>query len=383
LGKYVVEISKGSWEAMDRPPVKFRRFSHQKEQDLPEESSSVTDLAHFVNLGNNDDIILFLVFTVLAFVPEFPHPILTFHGPQGAGKSTPMRILKELIDPSSIQGVAAPKDVGSFAQLAHHHAFLVFDNLSAMPTWFSDALARASTGDGFSKRALYTDDDDIVFKIQRPIAINGINQVITKADLLDRSILIGLKRIEPAQRIPEQEFWTEFNKQKPQILGAIFDVLSQALIQIEKVELKNLPRMADFAKWGYVVAEIMGFEGEEFLAAYSRSIDKQNEEAIESSPVAQALIEFMSNKEEWADTAANLLQQLNRISMFNDLKSSILWPKDPQWLSKRLNEIEPNLQTRGIFFAKYLKDQQRIIHIENKTVNDKNDMTVSTPVTTK
>ena len=365
-GEAVLEIDKNGWFINEKPPVKFRRYSHQKDQILPEDGGNIHDLVNFVNLNNNDDILLFLVFTVSAFLPGFPHPILVLHGPQGAGKSTPMRIIKELVDPSAIQGVAAPKELSQFAQTANHHSVLMFDNLSAMPTWLSDALARASTGDGFSKRVLYTDDDDMVFKIQKVIMLNGINQVITKADLLDRSILLAVKRIETSQRIPEDEFWRNFNEQRPLILGSIFNVISKAMEIYPTVQLENLPRMADFAKWGYAIAEAMGHKGIDFIEAYSKNIDKQNEEAIEASPVAQAIIEYMSDKNEWADTSANLLQQLNRISTFNDLKNSMLWPKDPQWLSKRLNEIEPNLLSRGISFRKYIHDSQRIIHLTNE-----------------
>lgn len=367
-GGAVLEIDTNGWSINEKPPVKFRRYSHQKDQVLPEDGGSIHDLVPFVNLKDNDDILLFLVFTVSAFIPGFPHPILVLHGPQGAGKSTPMRIIKELVDPSTIQGVAAPKELGQFAQVANHHSVLMFDNLSGMPTWLSDALARASTGDGFSKRALYTDDDDIVFRIQKVIMLNGINQVITKADLLDRSILLSVKRIETSQRIPEDEFWRNFNELRPTILGSIFNVISKAIKIYPTVQLEELPRMADFAKWGYAISEAMGCKGSDFVTAYSKNIDKQNEEAIEASPVAQAVIEFMSDKPEWSDTAANLLQQLNRISTFNDLKSSILWPKDPQWLSKRLNEIEPNLQSRSIFFTKYIHDSQRIIHLVNSNL---------------
>lgn len=379
LGDEVIEVDKSGWRLTLKQPIAFRRYPHQKNQSFPEEGGSVNDLLKFTNIKNEDECLLFLVFTVLAFLPGFPHPLLLLHGPQGSGKSTPMRLLKELVDPSAIQGLSAPKDEPSFVQLAHHHAFVVFDNLSNIPVWFSDALARASTGDGFSKRALYTDDDDVVYKIQRTIALNGINQVVTKADLLDRSILIGLKRIEPTERMPEDIFWKTFHEEKPNILGAIFSVLSKAIGEIGDLELTDLPRMADFAKWGYVVAEVMGYGGEKFITAYKSNISRQNEEAIEASPVAQAVIEFMHSTSEWSGTAGELLRRLNQISAFNDLKSSMLWPKDPQWLSKRLNEVEPNLQAAGIYFDRFTRNQQRILIIKNGTVNDNNDKnTVST-----
>ena len=43
---------------------------------------------------------------------------------------------------------------------------------------------------GFSKRQLYTDDDDIIYHFRRCIGFNGINLRATKADLLDRAIII-------------------------------------------------------------------------------------------------------------------------------------------------------------------------------------------------
>jgi hypothetical protein len=45
-------------------------------------------------------------------------------------------------------------------QLAHHHA-ASYDNPSVIPTWVSDAFCWAVTGDGFTKRELYSDDDDV------------------------------------------------------------------------------------------------------------------------------------------------------------------------------------------------------------------------------
>lgn len=374
-GNEVIEITDNGWSAISDPPVVFRRYPHQKLQVYPEQSEngSINDLIPFVNLHNNDDILLFLVFTVAAFIPNFPHPILLLSGPQGAGKSTPMKLIKQLVDPSEIQGLAAPKDIGHFGQIANHHSVVMLDNLSSMPVWLSDAIARASTGDGFSKRALYTNDDDFVFRIQKVIMLNGINQVVTKADLLDRSILLNVKRIDPGSRIADDDFWKNFNNQKAFILGSIMTVLSKALKIYPTVDLQRLPRMADFTKWGYAIAEAAGYRGEDFVQAYMKNIDRQDEEAIEASPVAQAIIEFMKDKSEWADTAASLLQQLNRIATFNDLRSSILWPKDPQWLSKRINETEPNLHTRGITYTRYLRESQRVIHLINDNPNKKAD----------
>jgi len=367
LGESAVRVDKHGWRIEKRPPIMFRRYAHQMPQVVPIKGGTLGKLKDFVNIDKEAELILFTVFAVTAFIPDFPHPLLVLSGPQGSGKSTPMRLLKKLIDPSTIKGVPAPKDEAAFAQFANHHAFMFFDNLSGMKPWFSDALARASTGDGFNKRALYTDDDDVVYEIQRPIAINGISQVITKADLLDRSILIGLKRIESSIRQSEEEIWQSFNEHKPLLLGAIFDVISGALKIIDEVDLDWHPRMADFARWGYAVSEVAGIGGDNFVEEYKANIEKQDEEAIEANPAAQALISFMEDLEEWEGTASSLLSELNKHVGFNSgLKDSYAWPKDAARLSIKLNEVEPNLNSRGITLKRYTSKLQRITHVTNE-----------------
>lgn len=359
----VVKVDDKGWKMVEKPPIIFKHFGHQKQQDKPVKGGDINKLTDYINLESDSDKLLFLVYVVSAFVPGFPHPLLILYGPQGSGKSTPMRVMKELIDPSSIQGTSAPTDKKEFAQLANHHSFFFFDNLSNMPVWLSDALARVSTGDGFSKRALYTDDDDIVYKLQRTVALNGISQVITKPDLLDRSILVTLERMKPEQRIAEEEFWKFFNDEKPQILGAIFDVLSKALKIWPDTFLESMPRMADFARWGYAIAEAMGRKGDDFIKAYQDNIKLQNDEAIENSPVAQAILTFMEDKDEWEGTAAELLRQLNKVVFTTDIARSPYWPKEPQWLTRRLNEVQPNLITRGITITRFATGHGRMTRI--------------------
>jgi hypothetical protein len=342
-----VKVTAEKWQIVDTPPVLFRRLQ-QKQQVEPENDGVLESLRSYINVASDDDWLLFLVFVVSAFVPNFPHPLLILYGPQGAGKTTPMRVIKELVDPSVVQGMPLPDRIPEFVQLADHHAFLFFDNLSNMPTKMSDALARAATGDSFSKRQLFTDSDDVVYRIQKTIALNGINQVITKPDLLDRAILIKLKRITPDQRQPEADFWAAFNFEKSQILGAIFDTLVKAITIYPNIELSEVPRMADFTRWGCAIAEATGYGQDAFVQAYKDNINRQNEEAIEASPVAKAVIEFMKEYESWQGTAEELLKTLNLKFGMSSISSSPLWPKAPEWMSRRLNDVETNLNAIGI-----------------------------------
>lgn len=348
LGEWAVHITENGWEIAHNVLIIFKRFPHQKDQIKPVSGGSLLLLLKYVNIADEPDQLLFLVYVVAAFIPDYPHPLLILHGAQGAGKTTPMKVMKELIDPSVLGGLSAPKNEEAFVQLASHHSFLFFDNLSKMPEWFSDTLARAATGDSFSKRELYTDDDDVIYRFQKTIALNGINQVVYKSDLLDRSILLNLERISPEKRKEAQVFWTEFEHDRPLILGAIFDVLAKALALYPTVKLDRLPRMADFTRWGYAISEASGFGGKAFVEAYSRNIEVQHDEAIEANPIAQVIVEFMKDKGSWKGTPAQLYRLLTNIAFNLEISQSRSWPKDAARFGRALTIISPNLSAKSI-----------------------------------
>jgi len=144
------------------------------------------------------------------------------------------------------------------------------DNLSRLPDWLSDALCRLATGGGFATRELYTDSEERIFNAQRPIVINGIEELATRGDLLDRSILMYLPSLGESNRKHERQFWGDFEQAQPRILGALLDIVSAALRELPTTHLKTLPRMADFALWASAAAGACEWTSEKFLDAYTR-----------------------------------------------------------------------------------------------------------------
>src|SRR5262249_187780 len=71
--------------------------------------------------------------------------------------------------------------------------------------WTSDALCRLSTGGGFSTRELYSDSDEKIFDSMRPVILNGIGDIVTMPDLLDRCIVLQLPIIPEHKRRQESE----------------------------------------------------------------------------------------------------------------------------------------------------------------------------------
>lgn len=344
-----VRINGEGWEIIANSPSVFRRHKHQLPQVHPAGNGSVSHVLDFVNISDEQQRLLLQVYLVTSFVPNIPHPIPILFGSQGSAKSTFLRVLRRIIDPSSIELLALPTQSEQLVQQLSHHWAPFYDNVTSLPEWLSDALCRAVTGEGHSKRELYSDDDDVIYSFRCCVGLNGINIAAQKADLLDRSILFNLERIPPEKRQAERTFWERFEQARPLILGGIFDALSKAIVIQKILTLSSLPRMADFTIWGCAAAEALGYSQQEFLSAYRTNIDRQNEEAINEHPVATTIFSFMEGKTSWQGTCTQLLSELETIAGTLKINTRhALWPKAPQALSRRLNEVKTNLDTVGI-----------------------------------
>lgn len=344
-----IRTTAGMWEHIGKVPPLFRRYSHQKAQLNPSRSGDPWRVFNYLNVDKEHQLLV-LVYIVSCFIPSISHPIFHPHGPQGSGKTTFCRVLKDLIDPSSLSTLIMQRDYAQLIQAIAHHHFVPFDNLSDLPGWASDILAIACTGGGLSKRQLYTDEDDIVLSVRRCIGINAINLLISRADLMDRSILLHLERIDPLTRRDETEFWEDFEQQKAGILGGLFNVLSKALSVYPSVKLQRLPRMADFAKYGYAIGEtLQSGGGADFLKAYENNIKRQNEEIIQSNTLILAVLKEMNQKTEWSGTVKHIYSQLYEIAQPD--KRDPTFPKNERSLRKHLERAKTTLIQQGIKFT--------------------------------
>ena len=110
--------------------------------------------------------------------------------------------------------------------------------------------------------------------------------------------------------------------------------------------------MADWAEICEVISRCLGYPENAFLNAYYKNIAAQNDKALESSLVATAIIKFVELKEEeerWIGISSKLLHELQQVAETINIDTrSRMWPKAPNILSRRLNEITTNLREIGI-----------------------------------
>jgi hypothetical protein len=256
-----VEIDGDGWRIVESriAPVKFRRTRGMLALPDPVGSGSLQKLGSYLNL-TKQNLILVVVWLLHCLRPDFPFPILVLSGEQGTAKSTAVKLLRSLVDPSITPFRSSPRHEHDLVIAASNGWLVSLDNLSSVPDWLSDALCRLSTGGGFATRTLYSDDDETIFNAKRPIVINGIGDLSSRSDLLDRALLVKLEPIPKESRRTESELWNQFDADRPEIFAALLTALSAALQELDSVVLAGLPRMADFARFGAAAERGLGLE---------------------------------------------------------------------------------------------------------------------------
>ncbi|MDY4606008.1 hypothetical protein [Clostridium tertium] len=361
----IIRIDENGWRVDDTKQMLFIRKNNMGEQVLPIHYDDLLGLLNkYFRFKDEEDRILHTVSLVTRFISDIPHPIEVIHGEKGASKTTTMRMNKSLIDPSPRDVSSMPKATQDLAISINNTYMACYDNLDIISSERSDLLCIASTGGVYPKRKLYTNDEESMMSLKSKITLNGINVVAIKPDLLDRCIVLALERIPESERMEERLIWSSFNEDKPKILGAILTALSRAKRIYPTLKLTKLGRMADFTMWGYAVAEALEIGGEEFLKAYLNNQKKANQEAVESNPVATALIKYMEENSNFTGTVTNLLTVLNQVAEVEQIDTtSKLWAKEPNVLSRRLNEMKSNLELEGIYYEITQRNHGRIIDI--------------------
>ena len=380
-----VEISTDGWRIIDRAPVAFRRPAGMRTLPDPIAGGSINDLRPFLNINDDKDdgsFVLAVCFTLAALRERGPYPALCLAGEHGAAKSTFTAVLRRLIDPNSAPLRALPREDRDLFIAANNAHLLAFDNVSHLPDWISDTLCRLATGGGFATRQLYSDQDEALFDAMRPVILNGIEDVVVRPDLADRSLFLNLQNIADDKRKEEGEFWSEFDAAHPRILGALLDGVACGLRQLPTTKLAKMPRMADFAKWS-AACETKYWKAGTFAQAYGQNRADAVSAVIEADVVAACVQTFMAERPDlkqqkqssllsvdvtqWTGTAADLLGAL-KMAVGEEKAKQKEWPSTPRALSSRLRRAAGTLRKVGveITFDREPGGKRRTISLKEK-----------------
>jgi hypothetical protein len=354
-----VMIEPGSWRIAKLDAPRFRRYTHMLPMQVATEGADLREFVKFWRLKDPDDDVILVGYIGHMFVSEIPKAINVAIGPKGSTKTSAQRAIRQLVDPSSVEDMTIGEKGREFVQqLAHHYAPL-FDNVSRLQAWQADDLCRAATGAGFTKRELYTDEEDVIFQYKRSVLINGINTPTQRGDFLDRSVLFEFARVPKGGRLEDSKVTAKVVAWLPRLRRSIFDALAAAMSLLDQVrtELQELPRMADFAVWGEAFCRAVGYPPFAFYNRLMRKVDETSTIALENDVIAELLFklfeddagrQYLTGKDEVEGTASQLLKVLQKLNEDIKYVSAKELPEAPESFSRRLGELEADLGEVGI-----------------------------------
>ncbi len=278
--------------------------------------------------------------------PSSPKPIVALIAEEGAGKTTAAERLQELVDPSKVRSLGAPESARELGDLAFNRATLNLDNLSHIPEWLSDNLARLCTGAGLAKRLLYSNRGEVIARRVPLIIFNGITPTPRYADLIRR--VAFLEAEPPKVRLALGELERGWQTAHPEILGGILRLACDTLRVLGESPSPGGPpvdSMADFVRIGRALAVALGRPASDFDRAWAHNLERQGAAAAEN-PWVGVLYEQLENQE----TPISSAELAVRISAAH----KETWPRGvtAQQVGNELRRFKATLERLGLRFGR-------------------------------
>lgn len=361
----VVLIDENGYSIVADSPVPFIKKQNMSEQVLPlQGGDSLKKLGmKYWKFASKKDRIMHWIVLITRFITDCPLPIIYYFGDRGAAKTTTMRMDKMIVDPSEIDVKVLPKHTSDVISSVANQYMVCYDNVSHISEELSNICCVVATNGYYSKRMLYSNNSEYPIKLNARLSFSGITNLTAKADLIDRMVCIKLKRIENSKRQTEETIMGNFKNDLPYILDRIMNVLSKTLGIYKSLQLDSLPRMADFARWGYAVAEAMGYGGDTFLKIYKENQEELLDNMISEDTVITVLLEMMKRQGHYKGSVTDLGVTLTKQAEKMGINTKVGWIKGASALSRKLQENQSVLSMVGITMNRGKTNGDRYIEL--------------------
>ena len=129
--------------------------------------------------------------------------------------------------------------------------------------------------------------------------------------------------------------------------------------------------MADFAVWATAAEESLGWQPDAFMEAYSGNRQEATDNALDADPVADAVLDFMADRDQWAGSATELWRALGELTD-EGVRHTKAWPGAPNALTGRLKRLAPTLRGVGIEYGEDRSGHSRKkVLTKNKPARDR------------
>ena len=340
-----LEVTPDQWSVIPAPPVPIIRSRRTAAMVTPMAPGDFAGLRHIMRNLDDDAFVLVLAWCLGALAARGPYAVLVLIGEGGAGKSSLVRVIQQLVDPCNGDVLAPPREDRDLIAAAKHARVLPFDNLSSVSPDLGDSICRLATGAEIGGRALYTNNDVASFAACRPIVLNGIADLAARSDLLDRALVIRLQPLET--RTTEAELRETVARALPHTLHALLDALKLGLSRLKSIPVPDV-RMSDFARLVVAAEPALPWRPGEFMEALMRSRQHALAALVEGDVVGKVMLEFALRKATgWRGLMSSLHEGLSNI-VPPETRRAAEWPRNARVLSEKLTRVSPGLRVLGL-----------------------------------
>jgi hypothetical protein len=159
------------------------------------------------------------------------------------------------------------------------------------------------------RQSIFTDADESLIVACAPFLLTGIENVVKRGDLAQRTLYVHLASVPDGERLTEQTFKARFRRTHADLLGALCAAASVGLRNEKTLKLASLPRLATFFHWASACEPALWRRGQ-FSRAFAANAKDAIEDVIEGEQAASVFRRFMAERVKWEGTATELLAEL-------------------------------------------------------------------------
>lgn len=344
---HYINITSKGWTIENDGDNYFTHNTRQVSMPMPKRGGDITKIFKYCRISKEMENI-FIAYVCSCFI-DIIHPCLVIQGKAGSSKSTMSKFLKMIIDPCVNNAPCLfPRNEREIKDVYNTNYFVAYDNLQKITNRQSDCLCSIVTGTQDIRRKLFTNFETCTSDLRQPIVLNGIKNIIVNEDMMERSIILELQPIASKEKRSERKLIFEFQKDLPDILGGIMDILAKALSTYEADTIPTPPRLIDFYEYGYYICESWKKgQGAEFCAEYTLLVEKQLKNFSHKTDFIEFVKMFLEDEDnEFRGTMSELWDNLRDYEYGTDLE---VVPGSANRLSRDIRQHRTDFEENGIF----------------------------------
>jgi hypothetical protein len=301
-----------------------------------------------------------LICLLQLFFPHFRRTavIPAFLGPQGAGKSTALRILGRFLTGPQFDVTQLRADrEDNFVAAVTNRLVCGIDNADTRVKWLEDALATYATRQRYQMRKLYTTNDEIAYRPRAFLMLSSRDPHFRRPDVAQRLLPFYFDRLDSYRE--EASIFDALEQRRGRVWGALLGYLGRLADVILDIPAPALRfRMADFAAFGWRATRAAGQE-KAWLDILKKLDTAQSHFAAEGDGVIEVLRILLERDERIGPIESGaLFRECTEVAT----NYGLLIPRTAPGFGQKLSAMKPIIESElGVSFVDDREHQSRRI----------------------